>query len=548
MLFEQILSLIPCAVFWKDVNGIFQGCNLRFMEFANVKDKSKIIGKSDKELSWANRWQEYYNDDQYVITTGKTITRIEKVTLIDKTISAHTTKTPWHKDGETIGVLGVIYDISELMEAKEQAEIANRLKSQFIQDMQHDIRTPASGVWKLLENMAEVEEDPEKQNKLILLRDSSKELWEICNNVIDFDKADSGEMIICKKMDIYELVSKVFKLNQAAALNKELEFSYHVDKNVPHVVKGDSFRVSKILLNLIGNAIKFTQQGSVSLSAKLIRSENKEVVLQFEVRDTGVGIPQDKKNFIYGKFNRLIRANRGDYKGSGLGLHIVKQLVDELNGEIDVHSQLGKGTTFYITLSFGKPITNDIYDDDIEITDNTNNLRHTSNMSSKKLSALINDIYNDEQAAIQSKNNPISQSNVNLNAVKILLIEDDPLALMVAQNTIRSINCNVTAVDTARRANEALNHTKFDVVISDIGLPDGSGLEIVRNVKEKPNALNHTTLFLALTAHTDTQKILEATKAGFATVLSKPLAKELIQALIEVYLHQSTANALEANN
>jgi signal transduction histidine kinase len=251
-----------------------------------------------------------------------------------------------------VGVLGIIYDITDLVLAKKQAEIMSQLKSEFVQNMQHDIRTPTSGMWSGLQMLIETEEDPGKQAILILLRDSAKQLFDICNEIIDFDKIERSEtLIFSKPIDIRKILSNVIDLNGAAAYQKKLKLSFDVDDKIPKILKGDEYRISRTLINLVSNAVKFTETGSVHLLAKLLSLTDKQAIVQLEVHDTGPGILDEKKEFIYEEFARGDASNRGKYQGSGLGLNIVKQFVAELNGRLEVNSAVGKGTIFYVRLT-----------------------------------------------------------------------------------------------------------------------------------------------------------------------------------------------------
>ncbi len=391
---------------------------------------------------------------------------------------------------------------------------ADTIKTRFIQDMQHDLRTPTSGMVVLLDELARQEVDQKKREKLTLLYQAAKKVHEICNEIIDFERI-VHDPLLKKKFSIQTLVRELIELNQPAAIARGLSLDFKIRQHVPDIIKGDPKRVSRLLLNLVGNAIKFTEQGSVLVDVKLIREDSNEVVLQFEVRDTGIGIPSDKKEIIYEQFMRVNPSNEGYYKGSGLGLNIVKRYTDELGGEIDLETEIDQGTTFYVTLPFKKPLTNEIYDRDLVVVK--------------------------EVESFPQEPPPAHPT------FRLLLIEDDPLARMAALCVLDDLVCDVGVAKDVAEAERMLNQKQFDLIISDLGLPDGSGNEIVQGLKDDPGALNHATPCLALTAHSDSQKKMEAKEAGFLTVMTKPLTKQAAHAWVEMYVQKKAKEGGSSN-
>lgn len=365
---QDIISTIPGGIYWKNKEGVYLGCNEYVVRVAGFQSVQDIVGKTDHEL-WPDQSEALRKNDYEVMDFAKTITIEEKVLLKGKEHFFTVIKMPLRDpNGNIVGVIGNSLEITALKQtqhnleiAKADAESANILKTNFIQNMQHDIRAPASIVWKILEMLVEKRQTPTEEI-LVVLRDSAKQLWGICNDVIDFDKIENGEVpVLSKKLDIREVVSNVIDLNQAIAFNKGLKLTFSVDDNVPHILKGDEHRLSRVFVNLIGNAIKFTQQGSITLKATRLKEQKKDCIIHFMIKDTGIGMPPESKTSLYEKFNRFTPANRNTYKGSGLGLRIVKKYVDDMDGEIDVESELGKGTTFYINIPFEEALVEQFY-------------------------------------------------------------------------------------------------------------------------------------------------------------------------------------------
>ena len=274
-------------------------------------------------------------------------------------------------NGVCQGVTGVAVDITKeklaeeaLRKAKEEAEEANQIRTVFIRNMEHDIRTPFNGIWGMANILAERETNTEKRETLTEIANCAKELLDYCNDVLDFSRVESCSFpILSKSFNLKELIDGVIAMETPPARQKQLNLSLDFGDDIPVVVKGDPYRLQRVLINLVSNAIKFTGQGDVTLAIKSIRQVGtREVIIRFIVKDTGVGIPQEKQNMIYEHFTRLDPANKGLYRGSGLGLYIVRQFMDEMDGDINVVSETGVGTSFTCTLAFKLPLTDDIID------------------------------------------------------------------------------------------------------------------------------------------------------------------------------------------
>ena len=218
---------------------------------------------------------------------------------------------------------------AELRIAKEKAEEANRLKMEFIQNMEHDIRTPFSGIFGLASTLLRREQDEKKKEYLSYITQSAKELLDYCNGILDFSKIEFGEPIVSKRFNLTEAIERVTNMELAAAKNKNLSLTYELI-DTPKYLLGDEHRLIRILVNLLSNAIKFTEQGQVKLTVKGYEQNPKKIILKFTVEDTGIGIHPDKQKIIGQKFVRLLPSNKGIYKGLGLGLPVVKQYINDL--------------------------------------------------------------------------------------------------------------------------------------------------------------------------------------------------------------------------
>jgi len=355
---DNIINAIPGSVYCKDKKGVYLLCNNIVLEKGNLKNKASIIGKTDFDV-WPQHAETLRQHDKEVVELGKTLNLEETVVLPDgKKMYFASVKMPLKdKLGNIVGVVGNSLDITELKEAKEKAEQANIIKTEFIHNMEHDIRTPFSGIYALAQLMHEEETDPQKKECLGEIAQAGKELLDFCNTILDFTKIEMGTLpILHKKFNLSELLEKVIAMERPAALYKNLFLCIECTPDLPVCVVGDDHRLLRILINLLSNSIKFTQKGHISLYVNAIRSDDKKIILQFSVKDTGSGIPEEKQTFIYEKFSRLTPSNKNRYSGIGLGLRTVKQFVHELGGEIEVKSEINKGTIFTVLLPFDIPL------------------------------------------------------------------------------------------------------------------------------------------------------------------------------------------------
>lgn len=251
----------------------------------------------------------------------------------------------------------------DLKKAKEEAEQINILKSNFIRNMEHDIRTPFSGIYGLSSILIDREKNEETKSLLIDIHNSAKELLDYCNTILDFSNIESGEdPIVKKRFNLFDLVQQVISMEVPSAKLKNLDLNIEYHEDVPKVLLGDDFRIKRILINLISNSIKFTHKGYVKLLVQLAQEnqEQRKVVLAITVDDSGIGIPKSIQNRLFEGFIKASPSNKGIYKGCGLGLRIVRQFMNDLGGDIDLVSNENGGTKFTCTIPFGLPLVEDM--------------------------------------------------------------------------------------------------------------------------------------------------------------------------------------------
>lgn len=537
---DAVLNSIPGGHWWKDVHGHYLGCNETVAQLTGLSSPEQIIGKTDYDMPWSSSAKLLIEHDRLVIHAKKTMTFEEAIDMNGQTIYLFASKAPlFNEFGEIIGIVGTTIDITKLKElenslrhAQKRAEAANQLKAEFIENMQHDIRTPISGIWSMLDSMSRSDDMESFKPFIPHMLKAAAELLELCNDVIDFENIDYGNKTITeRKFSLYALAHSAINLNSAAALSHSNSLELIIDKDVPDIIKGDDYRLKKIIINLVGNAIKFTEQGKVVFHIEKINQSKKKVTLRFSITDTGIGIPEEKLDSIFEKFSKLTPSSTNKFKGTGLGLHVVKKFAHEIDAELDVTSQIGIGSEFTLDACFDLPLVD--------------RLGSSAKAPPSELTRHLM-IHSEEEDnnnnKIISKNKPITSHQkkniVNNKKLNILIIEDDKIAMLMAEKRFLDAapNCDIAKAENVRDTLKLLQQKKFDLIVSDLGLPDGTGFDIITMVKKDLNHLNINTPFIALTAHSDDAKLQQAKETGFLALYNKPLLAQQTEIILDNFV------------
>ncbi|MEO8400655.1 MAG: ATP-binding protein [Gammaproteobacteria bacterium] len=355
--FENFINSVPSSIYWKDKNGVYLGCNNAVIQKGNLASQEDIAGKTDYDV-----WPEYADalreTDQEVMTTGNIIEREEIVMLKNsETLHFLTIKSPIRDHhGNIIGVIGNSIDVTELKQAKQAAETASLAKTQFLAMMSHELRIPLTGVLSVADLISKEDLSITEIKELAKIVENSAEyLLSTIDGILDFAKLESNKLeIINAEVDLQLLITEISAILGASAQRKGLKFTVNYHPAPPPAVFSDNRVLRHILTNLIGNAIKYTDKGSISIDVQTKITSAATIQLIINVNDTGIGIPANKMDFIFDRFsqvaNTYIRNN--SRQGTGLGLSIVKKLVDLLQGQILVKSTPNVGSTFSLTLDF----------------------------------------------------------------------------------------------------------------------------------------------------------------------------------------------------
>lgn len=253
-------------------------------------------------------------------------------------------------------VLSIARDISARLEEKKKSEklsaIANEAKTQFLANMSHEIRTPMNGILGMLQLMQMTKLNSEAEEYIQIARESAEALMNILDDIINYSKIESGKVYIQKvSFNLKKIIEESLELFTICAKDKNIELKLDYNSSIPKIVMGDPMKIKQILTNLVGNAMKFTHKGRVGVKVKIVKRYEEKIELKFMVEDTGIGIPKEKINSLFEKFNQLDNSCRRKYGGTGLGLSICEKLIELMGGYIWVESELDIGSKFYFTLT-----------------------------------------------------------------------------------------------------------------------------------------------------------------------------------------------------
>lgn len=521
---DNIIKYAPDWIYWKDKNSIHLGANDQFATVAGLQSREQIIGKSDHSLPWGKNADKYVLDDKEVISSGQPRLNIEDVVPLEngKIVTVITNKVPLRDaKGDVIGVLGIATDITDrkkteedLLKAKEEAEKANHAKTEFLQNMRHDLRTPITGISGFANIIKEEVQDPQIKEYADNIIASGDALLDVVNEILEAVHFDSGEIPFYKnKFDLERRIQTVIDLNLAKAHEKHIEMELYYDPTLPKYFVGDSKRVHRIILELVTNALNFTTKGTVNISVLLARKTDNNIIIKIIVADTGIGIPFDKQHEIFARFKRLHPSFEGIYKGAGLGLTIVNQFIDDLEGEIYVESKEGKGSSFICIIPLKEALIDD--DENVEIVVDTP--RHMK----KTLSDVL------DVAKKLEKTEGVS---------KILVVEDDNLAAKAATIFLGKCNCVVDVAPDGNTALKMVNENSYDLIFMDVGLPDISGIEVTKRIRLLEWNTDKPMPIIALTAHVESEDKHRCIEAGMNAVLSKPMPLQIVGEILDAFI------------
>jgi signal transduction histidine kinase/ActR/RegA family two-component response regulator len=475
---STLMSSLPNPVSVQDVDGSIESCNPAYCA---------LVGKSEQELKGG---KEPLSGPSFVIEPTAESPEVEcrgEDGCVRRMLSS---RAPYHsRRGEVLGYISVLTDVSELARARREAEASSRAKSEFLANMSHEIRTPLNGILGMLQLLSRSHLDDDQKDCVFTAIRSSRRLTQLLNDILDLSRMEAGKFILEPKSFLFsDLRDSVRDLFAIPARGKGLELSFEIDEDMPDHVVGDEGRLRQILFNLVGNAVKFTTRGSIRIRAcRKDREDGMAVV--FSIVDTGPGIPRERLDDIFQPFTQVDGSSVRSHGGVGLGLAIVRRLVDTLGGEIAVESGTGLGLAIEVTLPLEAG----------------------------------------SEGTGQGGEVPVPE----VREKRILVVEDDSVNQLALTRMLRKLGHVSVVADNGRTALDILQREQFDCVLMDIQMPVMDGLETTRRIRLRENPdIPADIPVIALTGHAmagDRERFLAE---GMTAYLSKPVDMDALARLV----------------
>ncbi|MBI2512296.1 MAG: response regulator [Opitutae bacterium] len=504
-LLRTLLGNSSDPIYFKDRESRFLRVSRVLHERFGQAHPDGVIGKTDFDFFSPERAQAAFDDEQTIVRTGQGIVgKVEKETWPDGRITwGLTTKMPLINDaGDIVGTFGITKDITQLKEAeraladaRDAALASTRAKSEFLANMSHEIRTPMNGVIGMTGLLLDTELNPVQREFAETIRNSAETLLTLLNDILDFSKMEAGKLLFeTLDFDLVETVEGTLDMLAERALRKNIELAGDVAPNVPRYLRGDPGRLRQVLVNLIGNGIKFTDRGEVAVRVTNEEESAHDVLVGISVRDSGIGIPKEIQSRLFQAFTQADNSTTRKYGGTGLGLAIARQLVQIMGGQITVHSEPGHGSNFCFTARFEKQLQ--------------------------------------PHVAAPRPADP------SLFDVRVLVVDDNATNRQILRHQLFAWNMEK---DSAADAAEALTVLRaaaragrpFDLVLIDMQMPVMDGLALARAIKADPALASAHLVILTSLGQLHPPEELRA--AGIEAYLIKPIKQSrLYDALVSV--------------
>ncbi|HGG1551860.1 TPA: aerobic respiration two-component sensor histidine kinase ArcB [Escherichia coli] len=485
---RSFLDASPDLVFYRNEDKEFSGCN-RAMELLTGKSEKQLVHLKPADVYSPEAAAKVIETDEKVFRHNVSLTYEQWLDYPDgRKACFEIRKVPYYdRVGKRHGLMGFGRDITERKRYQDALELASRDKTTFISTISHELRTPLNGIVGLSRILLDTELTAEQEKYLKTIHVSAVTLGNIFNDIIDMDKMERRKVQLDNQpVDFTSFLADLENLSALQAQQKGLRFNLEPTLPLPHQVITDGTRLRQILWNLISNAVKFTQQGQVTVRVRYDEGD----MLHFEVEDSGIGIPQDELDKIFAMYYQVKDSHGGKpATGTGIGLAVSRRLAKNMGGDITVTSEQGKGSTFTLTI-------------------------HAPSVAEE-----VDDAFDED--------------DMPLPALNVLLVEDIELNVIVARSVLEKLGNSVDVAMTGKAALEMFKPGEYDLVLLDIQLPDMTGLDISRELTKRYPREDLPPL-VALTANVlkDKQEYLNA---GMDDVLSKPLSVPALTAMIKKF-------------
>jgi two-component system sensor histidine kinase/response regulator len=495
VLLDSVLNSVDAHVYMKDRERRYIYINARTAESMG-RPAEEIIGRLDTEVMDPERADAYWEQDRLIFDDRtRQAGQVEFIQLDGEVRQLWTVKVPVLLDGEVTAVIGLSTDVTELHNLKAQADAANQAKSNFLSNMSHEIRTPMNSIIGMSHLALKSVTNPKQRDYLEKIYHSSQHLLGIINDILDFSKIEAGKLDLeVLDFGLDALMQNIASQLGEAAAAKDLRLEPEIGPGVPHQLRGDPLRLEQVLLNFTSNAIKFSENGSVHVRACLAEDGDSEILVRFEVQDSGIGMTQAEIADLFKSFHQADPSTTRRYGGTGLGLVISKQLAELMGGRVGVDSVPGQGSTFWFTARLGKGVS-----------------------------------------FLPVGPQPVQQEVLDeIDGAYILLVEDNTFSQQVGQELLEDAGATVVIANNGREAIDIMLKERFDCVLMDVQMPVMDGFEATRMIRSDPRLRD--TVVIAMTANAGRDDQSRCLDAGMNEFVTKPISPNLMFQVIARWL------------
>ena len=497
---NSLIKTTPIGIVAIDQNDLVQMCNPAFEQLFRYREQD-IVGKSLSSLLAPPELRDEVDRNKNRLQHGAAIHAVTRRMRSDGSlVDVEGHSVPLHRDGKHVGGVVLYQDITErklaeeeLLRAKEAAEAANRAKSEFLANMSHEIRTPMNAIMGMTELVLDSDLHAEQREYLNLAKTSADALLSLINDILDYSKIEAGKLDIDSvEFNLGDCLGDTMRTLSLRAHQKGLELAFEIDPDVPETLLGDPGRLRQIVINLVGNAIKFTERGEVILGARVEERREQDIVLHFTVTDSGIGIPAHKQSAIFEAFRQADGSMTRKYGGTGLGLTISSRLVEMMGGRVSVESEVGRGSRFHFTVRF------------------------------------------------QLQTNPprtvMPRDPERLRDVRVLVVDDNATNRQILVKMLSNWRMHPATAESGAAAIAVLSEARglgrsFPLILLDAQMPEMDGFALAEYIKRHPDFRAATVMMLSSAGQRG--DAIRCRELGIAAYLTKPVRQgELMDAIL----------------
>ena len=501
VLLDSVLNNVDAQVSMKDEERRYIYANAKMADVLGMPVE-RIVGRTDRELMPTDVADAEWETDRQVFADG--MRRSGEDRYVDRSGEIHhlwTVKVPLRIDKRVTAVIALSTDITALHNLKEQAQAANRAKSDFLSNMSHEIRTPMNSIIGMAHLALKSVTHPKQRDYLQKIYHSGQHLLGIINDILDFSKIEAGKLDLeVLDFELAALLANISSQLGEEAARKNLELVFDVWPGVPQRLRGDPLRLEQVLLNFTSNAIKFSERGRICIRVQPVHDCEPYAMVRFEVEDKGIGMSAQQVAQLFRSFHQADTSTTRKYGGTGLGLVISKQLAELMGGSVGVDSEPGQGSTFWFTAR----------------------LMHGAALCDTDAPDVV-------QADVLA----------TIRSASILLVEDNVFSQQVGQELLEDVGASVCVANNGQEALDLLEHEYFDCVLMDVQMPVMDGFETTRRIRANPRLAG--ILIVAMTANAGCEDQARCIAAGMDEFVTKPIAPHLLFKVLAHWIRQRAA-------